>query len=74
MHYLKQCSILKKLFPKEFNEWKSLGGNFETVVVTCEKTWKECVIAVANYLWCEVVFDVVDYLTKEEIIWVRKVT
>lgn len=48
-----------------------LGGNFETVTVTCETTWKECVIAIANYLWCEVVSDVVDYLAKEGIIWVH---
>ncbi|XP_011691868.1 PREDICTED: uncharacterized protein LOC105452459 isoform X2 [Wasmannia auropunctata] len=46
------------------------GGNFETVAVTCETSWKECVIAVANYLWSEVVSDVVDYLAKEGIIWV----
>ncbi|XP_072767898.1 uncharacterized protein [Anoplolepis gracilipes] len=61
---------MPNLLSKEFNEWKPLGGNFETVAVTCERRWKECVIAVANYLWCEVVSDVVDYLTKEEIIWV----
>lgn len=47
------------------------GGNFETVAVTCETNWKECVIAVANYLWSEVVSDVVDYLAKEGIVWVR---
>ncbi|XP_036143207.1 uncharacterized protein LOC114255687 [Monomorium pharaonis] len=49
--------------------WK-VGGNFETVAITCETNWKECVIAVANYLWSEVVSDVVDYLAKEGIMWV----
>ncbi|XP_018349596.1 PREDICTED: uncharacterized protein LOC108752903 isoform X2 [Trachymyrmex septentrionalis] len=48
--------------------WK-IGGNFETVAVTCETNWKDCVIATANYLWSEVVSDVVDYLAKEGIIW-----
>jgi len=50
------------------------GGNFETVAITCETNWKECVIAVANYLWSEVVSDVVDYLAKEGIIWVCNCT
>lgn len=50
------------------------GGNFEPVAIICETNWKECIIAVANYLWSEVVSDVVDYLAKEGIIWVRNYT
>ncbi|EZA47836.1 hypothetical protein X777_15155 [Ooceraea biroi] len=49
--------------------WK-IGGNFQVVATKCEENWRECAIAIANYLWCEMVSDVVDCLGKEGMIWV----
>jgi len=57
-------------FERNLKSENLLGGNFEMVTTKCETNWKECAIAIANYIWCEMVSDVVDYLGKEGMIWV----
>ncbi|KAK0098622.1 hypothetical protein PV326_005955 [Microctonus aethiopoides] len=41
------------------------GGNLQRVRLICELNWRECPLAIANYIWSEIVTDVVECVTSE---------